>query len=958
MSVNHSIIPTLLLPLLLPFASAQEFKTGYVPPTAEQKAAADARMITVTKVLPNRLALQRVAAERQNTQSLVFAGNAIAPAEDGTEISGFTGASPAELAGTSNLTASVMAYPSEVDNSAEPWFPVVGDQNPLGSCAAFSTVYYTMTSQVARLRGWNVKTGNNPAQVFSPKFIFNLINYGGDNGSDLSTPYDYMIAFGCATYADFPYDAIDYWSWPTEASIWRKALNYRMAASGKILGIDTEVGLAKAKQMLADGYVFNFCADVMSFNRTRLSNDPATSLDDRFFAAGQPIGGPAVVSYCKAGAISHAMTIVGYNDNLWCDINGNGVVDVGEKGALRLVNSWGPHTWGDGGFMWVSYDSLKAVSAVPGGFSGPRQPAIGDCRLDWLSARSSYTPSRVAEVTVTHARRNQMILDVGRGLSSSTTPALMGQLGMLTKQGGSLSFNGSTTPVAATFVLDCTELVTNGNGNRWFSTLVDKATDYPGTISSVRFTDSSGRVTVATTTNPSGGLPRTVDNGTAHVYADVDAAVDASPTVATAASATPNAAVGITNATLSVLGADDAGEASLTYTWATVGNPPGAVSFSANGSNAAKSSTVTFTQAGVYEFQCTIRDSGGRAAYSSVTVTRSSVNPQVGPEGYTWCAGEGGSFTLPDTCDVAYGANGVFLYLTNRTGAISFNITTFGSDPVPNVLKNGFYKLSTPVVTPVGPTGYTWCANEWGSFMLPGPSDVAYGGGAEFIYALNMSGIVTFTNAAFKGDPAHGVLKSGFYKLRAPSTDPVGPPGYTWCASEWGSFTLPGLCDLAYGGGGQFSYSENRTGTITFSNAFFVDLAQGVAKNGFYKLKSVNFAGWSLTNGLTGDVNGDADKDGIPNGIEYALQTKTNSSDGCVGTCVGNVISFKKRATASSSHGVSYCIEASKDLGVTDPWVAMTPSLNDETKIEAVMPRSAQKIFVRLRVVLAGATAP
>ena len=73
------------------------------------------------------------------------------------------------------------------------------------------------------------------------------------------------------------------------------------------------------------------------------------------------------------------------------------------------------------------------------------------------------------------------------------------------------------------------------------------------------------------------------------------------------------------------------------------------------------------------------------------------------PVGYTLCSAEGGSFSLPGTCDVAYGANGVFLYRSNRTGAISFNTTTFGSDPVPSVLKSGYYKRLTPAVTPVGP---------------------------------------------------------------------------------------------------------------------------------------------------------------------------------------------------------------------------------------------------------------
>src|SRR6185295_6957570 len=66
--------------------------------------------------------------------------------------------------------------------------------------------------------------------------------------------------------------------------------------------------------------------------------------------------------------------------------------------------------------------------------------------------------------------------------------------------------------------------------------------------------------------------------------------VNAAPTVATAAAGTPNPVTGTTTS-LSALGADDAGEAALTYTWATTGTPPAAVSFSANGTNAAKNTT-------------------------------------------------------------------------------------------------------------------------------------------------------------------------------------------------------------------------------------------------------------------------------------------------------------------------------------------------------------------------------
>ena len=72
-----------------------------------------------------------------------------------------------------------------------------------------------------------------------------------------------------------------------------------------------------------------------------------------------------------------------------------------------------------------------------------------------------------------------------------------------------------------------------------------------------------------------------------------------------------------------------------------------------------------------------------------------------GPAGYTWCTNEGGSFTLPGTADVAYGANGKYTYLYNKTGTITFNNNTFG-DPIQGVYKAGYYKLISPTTQTVG----------------------------------------------------------------------------------------------------------------------------------------------------------------------------------------------------------------------------------------------------------------
>src|SRR5262249_35794998 len=106
------------------------------------------------------------------------------------------------------------------------------------------------------------------------------------------------------------------------------------------------------------------------------------------------------------------------------------------------------------------------------------------------------------------------------------------------------------------------------------------------------------------------------------------------PTVATPASAAPSPVTGTTT-NLSVLGADSGGEAGLTYTWDLTGTPPAAVAVSANGTNAAKNTTVTFTKAGAYSFQVTITNAAGFSATSSVnvqvnqTTTNVSVTPSV-----------------------------------------------------------------------------------------------------------------------------------------------------------------------------------------------------------------------------------------------------------------------------------------------------------------------------------------
>ena len=100
------------------------------------------------------------------------------------------------------------------------------------------------------------------------------------------------------------------------------------------------------------------------------------------------------------------------------------------------------------------------------------------------------------------------------------------------------------------------------------------------------------------------------------------------PTISIAAAASPSTVNGNTT-TLSVLGADDGGEESLTYTWNIVQKPSGASdpTFSvANNTNEAKNNLVTFYAAGTYDFEVVIRDPSGNTVTSPhVTVTVNSI---------------------------------------------------------------------------------------------------------------------------------------------------------------------------------------------------------------------------------------------------------------------------------------------------------------------------------------------
>ncbi len=372
--------------------------------------------------------------------------------------------------------------PPFVDNSLLPYFPPIRDQGGLNSCAPFATTYTQFSYMTAFQKEIDIRDGADNTNKYSPKWTYNMVNGGEDIGSYINDNYELLEKHGAATWAEFPYDGIDYLAWCLVPSAWRNAISTRTSPTQYIYQVNTENGMAQLKELLNNGYVAVFGTFIYSWQGQYIMDDPSTGDDNS--EVGKGIG-----YFVNGDQGSHAMTIVGYNDAIWTDVNGNSVIDPGEKGAFKIANSWGS-SWQDAGFVWIAYDALRTESALPDGPSDNRRGGFQGDMVFVLAARDDYSPSMIAEFTVNHARRAQMALSLGISNLAATSPATQWSPAAFANKGGLYAFDGTTTAVDGTFYLDFTDLLTvTGISRKFYLGLRDNASPYPATLSAFKIID-------------------------------------------------------------------------------------------------------------------------------------------------------------------------------------------------------------------------------------------------------------------------------------------------------------------------------------------------------------------------------------------------------------------------------------------------------------------------------------
>lgn len=238
------------------------------------------------------------------------------------------------------------------------------NQGAQGSCVAWSNAYSARTILYSR------QTGKDPnAVAFSPSYLYNNIKLDDNcQGSYINRAVDWMSRTGAVPFSDFKYDDRTC-SQPIPTGLDDKAQNFKIKGAQRI-GENPESGLT--------------IRDILQIKHAIHAGSPV--------AIGMMVGGsfmqemmskkvwfPRSSDYSQMGFGGHAMTVIGYDDNL-------------EGGALQIMNSWGPE-WGEDGVAWVRYNDFvkftrEAYAYAPMGEAGQPTPNSFDVEFSIFNSKT------------------------------------------------------------------------------------------------------------------------------------------------------------------------------------------------------------------------------------------------------------------------------------------------------------------------------------------------------------------------------------------------------------------------------------------------------------------------------------------------------------------------------------------------------------------------------------------
>lgn len=299
--------------------------------------------------------------------------------------------------------------PDHVNNAESRYFPPVFYQAG-GSCGSASRICYMFSHELNSFRDLD---GKDPKNYYPSHFVWLLTN--GNSGKDAFIQY--VGVPSAATYGGQTYSKLfgsqdtnqQDFGWMSGYDKWYEAMFNRMLKPTHFTkNVGTEEGREAVKNYLwnhngdpdfhSGGIVGIGCSSrAMDFKEIKdtPANRDAGVAGKKYLIQWGPI-------------TDHAMTIVGYDDRIEFDLNGNGIcgeASADERGAWIVMNSWGAD-WQNDGAVYVPY-AYAGPTFTNGRFSG-----------DWwtpevYNVRKNYRPLRTIKIKMDYSHRSELYLMAG-----------------------------------------------------------------------------------------------------------------------------------------------------------------------------------------------------------------------------------------------------------------------------------------------------------------------------------------------------------------------------------------------------------------------------------------------------------------------------------------------------------------------------------------------------------------
>jgi len=363
--------------------------------------------------------------------------------------------------------------PAQVDNTINPWFRPIFSQSG-GSCGQASGVGYNFTYEMDYERQIPANIAENQ---YPTHFTWNFLNGGVGNGSWYFDGWLIIREAGCPTVYD--YGGLAYGGqsrWMSGYDLYYNAM-FNRTLDFYTIDVSTYEGLETVKQWLYSrdggtlpGGLVNFGAGI---GESTMS----------YLPAGTPNAGKSVIVQWGTSS-DHAMTFVGYDDEIVydfnndgqytddIDINGDGEVNLRdcEKGGLIMANSWGTG-FGFQGKAYVMYKLLADPIEVGG---------IWANAVHIIQAKPNAQPLLTLKTTITYNSRNKIKIMAGVSTDPNVEkPEYTRSFPMFNYQGGDFYMKGGSSSSDKTIEigLDVTDLLTYiepGAEARYFLQIVEQ----------------------------------------------------------------------------------------------------------------------------------------------------------------------------------------------------------------------------------------------------------------------------------------------------------------------------------------------------------------------------------------------------------------------------------------------------------------------------------------------------